>query len=259
MVADKLDQLTKLQEIDSKIDGLKKVRGALPDEVRDLEDEIAKYQTRINNFEEEIVGFENEIELKKESIKTSEGLIKKYEEQQMNVRNNREYDAITKEIELQELEIQVAEKRIKEASLKIEEKKEEVEVTKVKADERGADLKVKQDELESILTESEAEEGKLEKDRTKASGAIEERLLLAYEKLRKNARNGLAVVNVKRSACGGCFNVVPPQRQADIKERKKIIVCEHCGRILADVDIEPEVEKPKARRTTRKRKTAKAE
>ncbi|MEN8247905.1 MAG: C4-type zinc ribbon domain-containing protein [Bacteroidota bacterium] len=257
MVADKLDKLTKLQEIDSKIDGIKKVRGALPDEVRDLEDEIAKYETRLSNFQEEIGGFENEIELKKEGIKTSEGLIKKYAEQQMNVRNNREYDAITKETELQELEIQVSEKRIKEAAVKIEQKKEEVEETKVKAEERGLDLKAKQKELDSLLTESEAEEGKLEKERSKAANAIEDRLLLAYEKLRKNARNGLGVVNVKRSACGGCFNVVPPQRQADIKEKKKIIVCEHCGRILAGVEYEPIPEKPKARRTTRKKATTK--
>ena len=256
MIAEKLALLTKLQEIDSKIDAIKKVRGALPDEVRDLEDEIAGYQTRISKFEDEIAGYEQEIEDKKNAIKTSEQLIKKYEEQQMNVRNNREYDAITKEMELQALEIQVAEKRIKEAYVRIEEKKEEVEATKAKAKEREVDLKAKKEELDSLLAESEAEEAKLGKERNKATKAIEERLLLAYEKLRKNARNGLAVVNVKRSACGGCFNVVPPQRQADIKDKKKIIVCEHCGRILAGVDIEPEVEKPKAKRTTRKKKVA---
>lgn len=254
MVGDKLELLTKLQEIDSKIDGIKKVRGALPDEVRDLEDEIAGYETRLQKFDDEIKEFEQEIEDKKAKIKECEGLIKKYEEQQMNVRNNREYDAITKEMELQALEIQVAEKRIKEAGLRIEEKKEEIEGTKEKSSERAGDLKVKKAELETLLTESEADEAKLEKERVKASKAIEERLLLAYNKLRTNARNGLAVVNVKRSACGGCFNVVPPQRQADIKEKKKIIVCEHCGRILADVDAEPEVEKPKAKRTTRRKK-----
>jgi len=258
MVSEKLAQLTKLQQIDSKIDSIKKVRGALPDEVRDLEDEIAKYDTRIANFEGEIASFEKEIEDRKAGIKTSEALIKKYEEQQMNVRNNREYDAITKEMELQSLDIQVSEKRIKEGYIRIEEKKEEVDTTKLKAKERNIDLKTKKEELDSLLEESESDEAKLIKERAKASKAIEERLLIAYNRLRNNARNGLAVVNVKRSACGGCFNVVPPQRQADIKEKKKLIVCEHCGRILADVEAEPIIEKPKAKRTTRKKTTTKA-
>lgn len=258
MVAEKLELLTKLQEIDSKIDSIKKVRGALPDEVRDLEDEIIGYETRLQKFADEVAAYEQEIEDKKASIKNSEKLIKKYEEQQMNVRNNREYDAITKEMELQALEIQVSEKRIKEAIIRIEEKKEEVGATKERMKERAGDLKAKKLELDVLLTESETDEAKLEKDRVKASKAIEDRLLLAYNKLRTNARNGLAVVNVKRAACGGCFNVVPPQRQADIKEKKKLIVCEHCGRILAGVDIEPVVEKPKVKRTPRKKAAPKA-
>ena len=253
MIAEKLALLVKLQDIDSRIDAIRKVRGTLPDEVKDLEDEIAGYQTRISKFEAQIADFEQEIEDKKKAIKESEALIKKYEEQQMNVRNNREFDAITKEMELQQLEIQVAEKRIKEAYANIEAKKEEVEATKEKVKEREADLKAKKEELDNLLAESEAEEAKLEKERTKAAKAVEERLLLAYEKLRKNARNGLAVVSVQRNACGGCFNIVPPQRQVDIREKKKIIVCEHCGRILADVIAEPEAEKPK-RRTSRKKK-----
>jgi uncharacterized protein len=257
MIAEKLELLTKLQTIDSKIESIKKVRGALPDEVRDLEDEIAGYETRLSKFEDENAAFEQDIEDKKAGIKTSEDLIKKYTEQQMNVRNNREYDAITKEMELQTLEIQVAEKRIKEAYFRIEEKKEEIAGTKEKTKERSADLKAKKEELNTLLTESEADEAKLDKERKKASKNIEERLLLAYNKLRINARNGLAVVNVKRGACGGCFNVVPPQRQADIKEKKKIIVCEHCGRVLAGVDLEPIVEKPKAKRTPRKKAVAK--
>jgi predicted nucleic acid-binding Zn-ribbon protein len=157
-------------------------------------------------------------------------------------------------MELQALEIQVAEKKIKEAGLNIDEKKEEITATKEKAKERNGDLKVKKSELDTLLKESEADEAKLEKDRAKASKAIEDRLLLAYNKLRANARNGLAVVNVKRGACGGCFNVVPPQRQADIKDKKKVIVCEHCGRILSGVEAEPIVEKPKAKRTTRRKK-----
>ena len=253
MVAENLELLTKLQTIDSKIESIKKVRGALPDEVRDLEDEITGYETRLKKFEEENAAFDQEIEDRKTGIKDSEALIKKYEEQQMNVRNNREYDAITKEMELQTLEIQVSEKRIKEAYYRIEQKKEDVDATKAKTKERGADLKAKKDELNTLLTESEVDEAKLDKERKRASKAIEERLLLAYNKLRINARNGLAVVNVKRGACGGCFNVVPPQRQADIKEKKKIIVCEHCGRVLAGVDLEPIVEKPKAKRTVRKK------
>lgn len=258
MVADKLELLTKLQEIDSKVDTIKKVRGALPDEVSDLEDEIAGYETRHQKHKDESDGFEKDIEDKKAAIKTSEALIKKYEEQQMNVRNNREYDAITKEMELQTLEIQVAEKRIKEAYVRIDDKKVEIDATKAKAKERNVDLKAKKEELNSLLSESEADETKLGKERNKACKNIEERLLLAYEKLRKNARNGLAVVNVKRGACGGCFNVVPPQRQADIKDKKKIIVCEHCGRILAGVEIEIIPEKPKAKRTPRKKAAPKA-
>jgi len=257
MVAEKLELLTKLQDIDSKIDSIKKVRGALPDEVRDLEDELAGYETRLHKFEEDLTGIEKDIENKKEGIKASEELIKKYTEQQMNVRNNREYDAITKEMELQSLEMQVSEKRIKEAYIIIEDKKGEVDITREKTKERQADLKAKKEELDSLLAESESDEAKLGRDRKKASKNIDERLVLAYDKLRKNARNGLAVVNVRRSACGGCFNLVPHQRQADIKEKKKIIVCEHCGRVLAGVEVEPVVEKPKAKRTPRKKATPK--
>lgn len=257
MVEKKLEQLVKLQEVDSKIDGIKKVRGALPDEVRDLEDEIAGYETRAQKFSDEVASFEQAIIDKKAAIKNCETLIKKYEEQQMNVRNNREYDAITKEMELQALEIQVAEKKIKEAGISIEEKKEEIDAIKEKIKERNGDLKAKKDELDVLMKESEAEEAKLNKDREKARKGIEDRLLLAYDKLRKNARNGLAVVNVKRSACGGCFNVVPPQRQADIRDKKKLIVCEHCGRILSGVEDEIVVEKPKAKRTTRRKAVAK--
>lgn len=255
MIAEKLELLTKLQTIDSKIDDIKKVRGALPDEVKDLEDELEGYETRLNKHKEDIAGLEQEISDRKDGIKNSEKLIKKYEEQQMNVRNNREYDAITKEMELQTLEIQVSEKRIKEAFINIEVKKEEADLTKGKAKERQIDLKAKKAELDSLLSESETDEAKLGRERKRAIKQIDERLLLAYDKLRLNARNGLAVVNVMRSACGGCFNVVPHQRQADIKEKKKIIVCEHCGRVLAGVIAEPIVEKPKVKRTTRKKTT----
>lgn len=253
-VAQKLEALVNLQQIDSKIDAIKKVRGALPDEVRDLEDELAGFETRINKFNDELNALKEEIETKKAGIKTSEELIKKYEEQQMNVRNNREYDAITKEMELQALEIQVAEKRIKEAYVKIEAKEAEIAETTERKNEKEQDLKIKQDELDSLTKESEGEEKKLEKERKKALSGIEERLEIAYTKLRDNARNGLAVVEVSRGACGGCFNVVPPQRMSDIREKKKIIVCEHCGRILADVDMDSMIEKPKPKRTTRRKK-----
>ncbi|WP_420578143.1 zinc ribbon domain-containing protein [Ekhidna sp.] len=256
-VAKKLEALEKLQALDSKIDEIKKIRGALPEEVQDLEDEIAGYQTRIEKQGEEQKELEETISGNKSAIKDAEKLIKKYEEQQMNVRNNREYDAITKEMELQQLEIQILEKRIKEAGEKIEAKKGEMDETKAILSEREKDLKSKQEELETIVKESEADEQKIEKDREKAAKNVEDRLLKSYDKVRKNMRNGLAVVPVKRGACGGCFNVVPPQKQAEIREKKKIIVCEHCGRILSDVEdvIEEEV-KPK-RRTTRKKATKK--
>jgi len=171
----------------------------------------------------------------------------------MNVRNNREYDAITKEIELQNLEIQISEKRIKEAYVKIDAKKEDIERTQAEMNERNKDLDTKKNELAVLTKESEEDEDKLLKDREKATKSIEERLLNSYTKLRDNARNGLAVVPVSRGACGGCFNIVPPQRQADIRESKKIIVCEHCGRILAEVTDEIETEeKKKTRRTSRR-------
>lgn len=251
-VAKKLEALEKLQAVDSKIDEVKKVRGALPEEVQDLEDEIAGYQTRIDKQADEKKELEDAIAANKVAIRDAEKLIKKYEEQQMNVRNNREYDAITKEVELQQLEIQILEKRIKEAYEKIEAKEEESNATKETLAEREKDLNSKKEELSAIVKESEEDEQKMEKERSKAAKAVDERLLKSYDKVRKNMRNGLAVVPVKRGACGGCFNVVPPQKQAEIREKKKIIICEHCGRILSDVEdvIEEEV-KPK-RRTTRK-------
>lgn len=236
-VAQKLDALVKLQTIDSKLDEINKVRGDLPEEVRDLEDELAGYQTRISKFESEIQKLEDEIQNNKQNIKDSEKLIKKYEEQQMNVRNNREYDAITKETELQQLEIQIGEKRIKEGFAKIDLKKEEVSKTDAVLQERKKDLNVKKKELNSIIGESKEEEEKLLKNREKASKGIEERLLNSYNKIRNNVINGLAVVIVRRDACGGCFNTVPPQRQVDIRDKKKLIVCEHCGRIFADVEL----------------------
>jgi predicted nucleic acid-binding Zn-ribbon protein len=256
-VAQKLDALKKLQGIDSKLDDIKKVRGALPDEVADLEDEIAGYETRIQKFDDSVQAIKDDIEAAKQGMKESEKLIAKYGEQQMSVRNNREYDAITKEVELQQLDIQIHEKKIKEAEAKIEDKVKGIEETKTLHEDRLKDLDSKRAELENIESETTEEVAKLEKDREKALKKIEDRLAASYERLRGNVRNGLAVVPVKRGACGGCFNTVPPQRQADIRDRKKLIVCEHCGRILTDVEDEIVEEKPKKKRTTRKTTTAK--
>ncbi len=241
-VAQKLEALLKLQELDSKLDEILKIRGDLPEEIRDLEDELAGFETRISKYTNELNSYEEEIANRKLSIKDSEKLIKKYEDQQMNVKNNREYDAITKETELQQLEIQISEKKIKEAGFKLTQKSADIEKTKIALEERKKDLIAKKAELDVIVGESNEEEERYKKERVKAAEVIEERLLTSYNKIRGNAINGLGVVLVKRDACGGCFNTVPPQRQADIKERKKIIVCEHCGRIFAGVEIAPVAE-----------------
>ncbi len=251
-VAQKLEAIYNLQLIDSRLDAIVKVRGALPEEVQDLEDEIAGYETRLEKFQKDIEVFEEDIKRLKENIKDSEKLIKKYQEQQMNVRNNREYDAITKELELQDLEIQVSKKKIGETGFKIDNKKADLDQLSNLMKDRQKDLDLKKDELSTIVSESESEESKLMGDRDKASKKIEDRLLKSYDKIRKNAKNGLAVVMVKRGACGGCFNTVPPQRQADIREKKKLIVCEHCGRILAGVEDEIEEEVVKGKRKTSK-------
>ena len=261
-VEKKLKNLLELQEIDSKIFEIKKVRGALPDEVQDLEDELVGYNTRLDNFKEDIENKNNEIEDFKNKSKDAKKLIKKYKDQQMNVRNNREYDAISKEIELQELDTKLFAKRIGENEVKIEEIKEEIKATKKLVKEKNEVLKAKKGDLDTLIKESEDEEKKLATQKTKASKKIESNLLLSYEKLVERQRNGLAVVKVSRGACGGCFNVVPAQRQAEIKEKKKIILCEYCGRILADVIAEEVEEKPKKRTkrkttVTKKKATAK--
>lgn len=215
-----------------------------------MEDEIAGYETRLSKFKSDIDDLENEIKKHKESIRESEKLIKKYQEQQLNVRNNREYDAITKELELQDLEIQVSKKKIGEAQFTIENKNKDVDELKEVLKDRKKDLAQKNSELETIVSESESEENKLKSEREKATKKIDDRILKSYQKIRENAKNGLAVVMVKRGACGGCFNIVPPQRQADIREKKKLIVCEHCGRIFSGVEDEIEDETaPKKRRS----------
>lgn len=245
-VAAKLEALVKLQSIDSKLDELKKLRGDLPDEVQDLEDEMEGYRTRLTRFEAEQKEVEDVIKKNKEGIKEAEKLVKKYGEQQKNVKNNREFDAITKEVELQELEIQICEKRIKEAKEKIEQKKEEIAKIETLIKERNEDLDNKKGELNSILGESQEEEKRLLAEREKAGKKIEDKLLKYYERLRANLSNGLAVVRVVRGAAEGCNIIIPPQKIAEIREKKKIVIDEHSGRILADVDMDTlEEEKPK--------------
>ncbi len=239
-IAQKLDALHELQSLDSQLDQLVKIRGGLPEEVRDLEDDIAGFETRIGKFQAEIKTLDEEIDRNRTIKKDADKLIAKYKDQQMNVRNNREFDAITKETELQSLEIELADKKIGEAQFRVRGKEEEIKTTQAALNERKEDLKAKKGELDQITAESQEEEKDIVKKRDKQSTVIEPRLLNSYNKIRGNALNGLAVVMVKRGACGGCFNVVPPQRQADIKDKKKIIVCEHCGRIFADVEGVPE-------------------
>ena len=233
-VEDKLIALHKLQTIDTQIDKIKTLRGELPLEVKDLEDEIAGLQTRLSNFNEEIANLDNSIKDKEAMIIDSKALIKKYEEQLKNIRNNREFDSLNKEIEFQNLEIQLAEKRIKEAKASIVAKTDVISGAKIRLEDRTNDLNNKNSELESIIAETQKDEEKLGKESARAEKVIDERLLNAYKRLRGNVRNGLAVVPVLRDACGGCFNTVPPQRQMDIAARKKVIVCEHCGRVLVD-------------------------
>jgi len=239
-VEEKLKALYELQTVDSKIDDIKRLRGELPLEVQDLEDEIAGLQTRIQNFEEDVVKLEDSINTKKNEIKESQSLIKKYTEQQNNVRNNREFDSLSKEIEFQNLEIELCEKRMKEFTVKIKEKQVVINESKEILGERSADIDNKRNELNSITNETKKEEEALINKSEKILALVEERLGNAYKKIRGNARNGLAVVTVQRDACGGCFNKIPPQRQLDVRSRKKIIVCEYCGRILVDPDMEAE-------------------
>ena len=239
-VEEKLRALYRLQLIDSEIDKLRTIRGELPLQIQDLEDELAGLNTRIEKIEGDIKTLEESISDKKNQIKDSETLIAKYKEQQKNVRNNREYDSINKEIEFQELEIQLSEKRIKEAKAKIEGKSEILDQAKSDSKDRTEDLSSKKAELDSIVSETEKDEKKLIKASGEASQMIEERLLAAYSRIRNRVINGLAVVPVERESAGGSFIQIPPQRILDIGARKKIIVDEHSGRILVDEDLAKE-------------------
>ena len=240
-VEEKLKNLYELQLIYSKIDEIQVLKGELPIEVSDLEDEITGLQTRVTKLEDDVESYEKNISKFKNQIKDSEALIKKYEKQQANVKNNREFDALSKEIELQRLDIQLSEKKIKEANEGIEAKRayldESGNLMKTKKDE----LDIKKKELDKIIKDTEVEEDELKAKADKAAAHIEERLLIAFNKIRKTYMNGLAVVKFERDSCGGCFAKIPPQRQLEIRQRKKIIICEHCGRVLVDPDIDGEV------------------
>lgn len=229
---EKILALYELQKIDSQIDAINKVKGELPLEVQDLEDEMTGLTTRIDNINAEIEELNTLTRQRKREVDEARIKIGNYKEQQNNVRNNREYDAITKEIEYEELEIELAEKRLREYAGAIKAKKALLEDAEAVASERAADLKLKKEELESIEAETAPQVAALEAQAGEAKVKIDERLIVAYNRIRKNVRNGMAVVTVKRDACGGCFNHIPPQRQADIRQGKKIIVCEYCGRIL---------------------------
>ena len=256
---EKIIALYELQKIDSKIDEINKVKGELPLEVQDLEDEMTGLKTRIDNINAEIEELNTLTKQRKREVDQAKILIGNYKEQQNNVRNNREFDAITKEIEYQELEIELAEKRLKEYAAGVKAKKLQLEEAEAVAEGRAADLAAKKNELEGIEAETapQVAEYEVQADRVKAK--IDERLLSAYGRIRSNVRNGLAVVTVKRDACGGCFNRIPPQRQVEIRQGKKLIVCEYCGRIMIDPELagvtiehkEEVKEKP-----TRRKKTA---
>ena len=236
-VEEKLKALYELQKAVSQIDEIKILRGELPLEVQDLEDEIIGLNTRMENFETEIADIIATISSKKIEIEEARMKITRYKEQQDNVRNNREYDNLSKEIEFQSLEIELCEKRIREYTAAQEAKQADQKTSADQLSERKLDLEQKKGELNEIVAETKQEEEKLREHAKEIESLIEPRLVTAFKRIRKNARNGLAVVYVQRDACGGCFNKIPAQRQLDIRLRKKIIVCEYCGRILVDQEL----------------------
>lgn len=236
-VAEKLKHLYELQLIDSQLDEVEILKGELPMEVRDLEDEIAGLETRLRKLANGVEDIEGELSRHNMTILESNALIERYKKQMDNVKNNREYEALTKEIELQELEIQLSEKRIREANQNLEAKQATLEAAQKRIDSKKENLGQKQEELKKIIEKTEKEEEKLRKKSDRARKHIEDRFLKAYDKIRTSYRNGLSVVTVSRNSCGGCFNKVPPQQQLEIGMRKKVIACEHCGRVLVDDDI----------------------
>ncbi|MBQ8737772.1 MAG: hypothetical protein IJY78_08160 [Bacteroidaceae bacterium] len=264
-VEEKLKSLYQLQTMLSEIDKIRILRGELPLEVEDLEDEVEGLKTRIENTTEEIANLRTKINELKTKIDLSSEKLKGYKDQLDNVRNNREYDLLNKEIEFQTLEIELCNKRIREATTAEKTKEELLEKSKVTLEERSQDLEVKKNELDEIIAETKAEEEKLREKAKNLELVIEPRLLMSFKRIRKNSRNGLGIVYVQRDACGGCFAKIPPQRQLDVRMRKKIIVCEYCGRILIDPELagikanEQKEDKPKRRRSIRKKDEAKEE
>ena len=236
-VESKLKALYQLQTMLSEIDKIKTLRGELPLEVQDLEDEVAGLSTRIEKIQNDIVELKANVATKRIEIETAKASIEKYKVQQENVRNNREYDVLIKEIEFQSLEVELCEKRIREVLAAEKAKNEEIARSTEALEERRKDLEAKKAELEEIVSETKQEEEKLREKAKVLETTIEPRLLQAFKRIRKNSRNGLAVVYVQRDACGGCFNKIPPQKQLDIRSRKKVIVCEYCGRIMVDPEL----------------------
>ena len=235
---EKLRLLYEYQQADSQLDSIYLMRGELPLEVQDLEDDIFGLTTRVGNIQSEAKAIEKDITQRKVDVENARALVEKYTAQQNNVKNNREYDSLSKEIEYQGLEADLAEKRIKEFSLVLKERKEQLEAAQLALADRQIDLENKKKELDVIVRETAKEEEEIKKRAEQIQTQIDERMLNAYKKVRNNARNGLAVVTVKRDACGGCFNKIPPQKQLDIRMSKKIIVCEYCGRILVNGEFE---------------------
>lgn len=241
-IQEKLVSLVTLQQIDSKLDEINILKGELPMEVADLEDEITGLHARQTRIEEEINGVTEFIEQRKNAIKEAEAQVKKYEKQSENVKNHREFEAINKEIEMQQLDVKLAEKHIKDATEEIAEKAVLLDKAKKNIATKDGVLASKKEELEKIIVANEKEEKNFLKQATDAKQHVDPRLLASYEKIRGNYRNGLAVVPVERDACGGCFNAIPPQKQSEIRQHKKIMICENCGRILVDEEINTGVE-----------------
>ena len=261
-VEEKLKTLYQLQTTLSGIDEKKALRGELPLEVQDLEDELEGLNIRVDKIKHDIADAEAAIQGNQQLIQEAQKSVERYQHQLDEVKNNREYDTLTKEIEYQSLEIELANKKIREAAMAIEERQRDLEIAQKTISERQIDLDEKRDELDEIMQETREEEGKLKAHAKELELKIEPRLLTSFKRIRKNARNGLGIVYVQRDACGGCFNKIPPQRQLDIRMHKKIIVCEYCGRILVDPELAgvtvnnaaTEVKPKRAKRTTRKKK-----
>lgn len=259
LVEQKLQALYELQTTLTAIDEKRALRGELPLEVQDLEDEIAGLDTRIEKIDTEIKEFQSAITMKKGEVQEAQANLERYNNQLNEVRNNREYDSLSKQIDYERLEVELCNKKIKEATDQVAYRTNDLEIAKTEREERQKDLDEKKSELEDILAETREEETMLKERAKDLEVKIEPRLLSSFKRIRKSARNGLGIVYVQRDACGGCFNKIPPQRQLDIKMHKKIIVCEYCGRILIDPELagvkveNGKAEKPKRKRSTRRK------